>query len=61
MRLPGSVTIAGTIRDPDVTIPPKVKSVSNVLKALGRSITGKQGLKATDANCTALSARALGG
>jgi hypothetical protein len=60
LRLPGSVTIAGTIREPDVTIPPKVKSVGNVLKAIGRSIAGTQGPKATDADCGALSARALG-
>ncbi|WP_229726715.1 AsmA family protein [Sphingomonas alpina] len=61
LRLPGSVIIAGTIREPDVTIPPKVKSVGNVLKAIGRSIAGTQGPKATDADCGALSARALGG
>jgi uncharacterized protein involved in outer membrane biogenesis len=61
LRLPGSVIVAGTIRDPDVSIPPKVKSVGNVLKAIGRSITGKQGPKASDADCATLSARALGG
>ncbi|WP_244624424.1 AsmA family protein [Sphingomonas sp. So64.6b] len=61
LRLPGSVTVAGTIRDPDIAIPPKMKSVGNVLKAIGRSITGNQGPKASDADCVALSARALGG
>ncbi|MES2056186.1 MAG: AsmA family protein [Pseudomonadota bacterium] len=61
LRLPGSVTIAGTIREPDVTIPPRVKSVGNVLKAIGRSIAGTQGPRATDADCGTLSAQALSG
>ena len=59
LRLPGSATMAGTIRLPDVIVPKQVKSVGNFFKAIGRAITGKQGPTATDADCGALSAQVL--
>lgn len=59
LRLPGSATMTGTIRNPRVVIPPEVKSVGNIFKAIGRAITGRQGPVATDANCAALAAAAL--
>ncbi len=61
LRLPGSATALGTIREPTVIIPREVKSVGNVLKALGRAITGKQGPEAPDADCAQLSRRIIGG
>lgn len=59
LRLPGSIYARGTIRNPSVVIPQEVKSVGNVIKALGRAISGKQIPKAADADCTALSAQVL--
>lgn len=59
IRLPGSVRVTGTIRDPKLILPQDSKSVGNILKALGRAITGKQGPRATDADCAALTARML--
>jgi uncharacterized protein involved in outer membrane biogenesis len=56
LRLPGSVTVGGTLRDPNVVVP---KQVGNIFKAIGRSISGKQGPRATDADCGAITARAL--
>lgn len=60
LRLPGSAELTGTIRDPHVAVPREVKSIGNVFKAIGRAITGDQGPTATDADCAALAARALG-
>ncbi|VVS96017.1 AsmA family protein [Sphingomonas sp. EC-HK361] len=59
LRLPGSATMAGTIRLPDIIVPKQVKSVGNFFKAIGRAITGKQGPTATDADCGALAAQVL--
>lgn len=60
LRLPGSVVASGTIRDPKVTVPREVGSVGNVLKGIGRAITGRQGSLATDADCAALGRQAIG-
>jgi uncharacterized protein involved in outer membrane biogenesis len=60
LRVPGSVTVAGTIRDPQVMVPREVRSLGNILKGVGRAITGKQGPKAQDANCNALRQLAVG-
>ncbi len=60
IKLPGSVRVDGTIRDPKLILPQESKSVGNILKALGRAISGKQGPRATDADCAALTARMLG-
>jgi uncharacterized protein involved in outer membrane biogenesis len=60
LRLPGSITMSGTIRSPDVAIAPGTKSLGNIFTAIGRAITGDQGPEATDADCDALAARALG-
>lgn len=59
LRLPGSAFMTGTLSDPVLTVPPTVKSAGNVLKAIGRAITGRQGPSATDADCAGLAARAL--
>ncbi|KHA63393.1 asmA family protein [Sphingomonas sp. Ant20] len=59
LRLPGSAYMTGTIERPAVTIPPEVKSVGNIFKAIGRAITGKQGPTARDADCSGLAARVL--
>ena len=60
LRLPGSILVRGTIREPSVVIPKEVKSLGNVMKALGRAIAGKQGPAAPEADCAALGARTLG-
>ncbi|MES3091320.1 AsmA family protein [Sphingomonas aerolata] len=59
LRVPGSAYMTGTIERPAVTIPPEVKSVGNIFKAIGRAITGKQGPTASDADCSGLAARVL--
>ncbi len=59
LRVPGSAYMTGTIERPAVTIPPEVKSVGNIFKAIGRAITGKQGPTARDADCAGLAARVL--
>ena len=60
LRLPGAAFLTGTLSAPQIVVPPQVKSVGNVLKALGRAITGKQDPRAGDADGAALSARVLG-
>lgn len=60
LRLPGAAFLTGTLSAPEIVVPAQVKSVGNVLKALGRAITGKQEPRAGDADCAALSARVLG-
>lgn len=59
LRLPGSARMSGTISEPKIIVPREVKSIGNVLKAVGRAITGKQGPTAQDADCSALASRAL--
>ena len=60
LRVPGSVTARGTVRAPELVIPDQVKSVGNILKGIGRAITGHQEAVATDADCAALSRKAIG-
>lgn len=59
LRLPGSASMRGTISQPDVVVPPEVKSVGNIFKALGRAITGRQGPVAQDADCGGLARQVL--
>lgn len=59
LRLPGAAYLQGSIEDPHVVVPHEVKSVGNFLRAIGRTITGRQGPTATDADCAALTARLL--
>lgn len=59
LRLPGSVRVSGTIRAPEIVVPRETKSIGNILKAIGRSISGDQAPLATDADCAALAAQAL--
>lgn len=59
LRLPGSVTLSGTIRDPRIVVPPAVKSLGNILKGIGRTITGNQGQLAVNADCAGLAVAAL--
>lgn len=60
LRLPGSVSALGTIRNPAIMVPREVKSLGNVLKAVGRALSGKQGPEAADADCAGLRNRTLG-
>jgi uncharacterized protein involved in outer membrane biogenesis len=60
LRLPGSVSVNGSIRAPEIVVPREVKSAGNILKAIGRAISGKQDAVAGDADCPALSAQVLG-
>ena len=59
LRIPGSASLTGTLQQPSLTVPPSVKSVGNILRAIGNRITGHSGPVAMDANCTELAARAL--
>jgi len=59
LRFDKPLPIGGTIREPEAFPPKGTKTVGSVLKMLGKAITGDQAPLATDANCTALSARAL--
>lgn len=54
LRVPGAIMVRGTVREPEVIVPRNVRSVGNVLKGIGRAITGRQGPKAVDADCDAL-------
>jgi len=54
LRLPGSALVRGSVREPEVMVPKDVKSVGNVLKAIGRAISGNDGPRAGDADCSAL-------
>lgn len=60
LRLPGSAFLTGTLSAPELVVPPQVKSVGNVLKALGRALSGDHAPRATDADCAGLSKRVLG-
>ncbi|CAN5623477.1 hypothetical protein BH10PSE14_BH10PSE14_21770 [soil metagenome] len=59
LRLPGSLHIGGTIKQPEPVIPREVKSVGNIFKAIGRAIRGDQGPLATEADCAALARQVL--
>ncbi|MFV0622602.1 AsmA family protein [Sphingomonas sp. ac-8] len=59
LRLETPVRVAGTIKSPEIDIPPRVKTVGNVFKMLGRAIGGKQAPLAQDADCNILAKRAL--
>lgn len=59
LRLPGAILAGGTIRAPEVTTEKGTKSIGNIFKAIGQSISGHQAPRATDADCSALGARAL--
>lgn len=59
LRLPGQVTIGGTIRSPDISVPQKTKSLGGVLNMLGSAIAGRQEPLAGDADCHALERKAM--
>jgi uncharacterized protein involved in outer membrane biogenesis len=61
LRLPGTINASGTIREPQIVVPKETKSFGNILKSVGRAITGKNGPAPADADCAALTNRALGG
>ncbi|HEX7873007.1 MAG TPA: AsmA family protein [Sphingobium sp.] len=61
LRLPGTVSARGSIREPQIVVPESTKSVGNVLKALGRAITGKNAPPATNADCGRLINHAMAG
>lgn len=60
LRVPGSVSLRGTIREPEVVVPKEVKSVGNILRAVGRAISGKNESRAGNADCGALRRQVLG-
>ncbi|TPG41204.1 AsmA family protein [Sphingomonas koreensis] len=60
LRLPGALIVSGTVRAPSVQAQKGTKSIGNIFKAIGRSISGNEPPKATDADCAALAAKALG-
>ena len=59
LRFPGAVMLSGSISHPQVTLPPRSKSIGTILKVLGRAITGHEGPTATDADCRGLATRAF--
>ncbi|MBU3078100.1 AsmA family protein [Sphingomonas quercus] len=59
LRLPGTVRAGGTIRDPDIVIPKGTRSVRNILKAVGRALSGREAPPPEDADCAALVRAAL--
>jgi len=61
LRLPAAIIVGGTVKDPQVQLQKGAKSLGNILKAVGRSITGNQPPRAADADCDALAGQALGG
>lgn len=60
LRVPGSVTLSGTLQSPDVVVPEGTRSVGNILKGVGRAITGRQDPTASNADCDALRRQAIG-
>lgn len=59
LRLSGAAYLTGTLMEPRLVIPREVKSAGNIVEAIGRAITGRQGPVAQDADCTGLPARVL--
>ena len=59
LRLDRPVAVTGTLSSPDVRIPPGVKSAGGILRMIGRAIEGDQGPRAGNADCGAVTARAL--
>ncbi len=59
LRLPGAILVRGTIERPDISAQEGMKSAGNIMKAIGRAISGDQGPLAEDADCDALARRAL--
>ncbi|BBF70865.1 hypothetical protein SBA_ch1_30650 [Sphingomonas bisphenolicum] len=59
LRYDGTISLAGTIREPRILIPKKAKSPGTIIKAIGRAIAGDHGPKAIDADCTALFRRVM--
>lgn len=60
LRLPGTINASGTIREPRIVVPKETKSFGNILKSVGRAISGKNGPAAIDADCATLTSQALG-
>lgn len=59
LRLPGAVTVKGTVKVPLITVPKSSRSVGGILKMLGQALTGNQAPLAEDADCAALAGKAL--
>ncbi|WP_395397461.1 AsmA family protein [Novosphingobium sp. BL-8A] len=60
LRLPGPVSVSGSIRDPAIVVPRQSKSVGAIVKMIGRAISGKSGPIAPDADCAGLIRATLG-
>lgn len=59
LQLPGSVSLRGSIREPDIIVPEGTRSIGNVLKAVGRAVGGRN-IAASDANCVQLVSQTIG-
>jgi hypothetical protein len=60
LRLPGTVRLAGTIREPQIMLPENESKIGALFKAIGRALSGDNPPPATDADCGALTRRVLG-
>lgn len=54
LRLPGQVILGGTVKAPDIDVPPRTKTVGGVINMLASAIAGRQEPLARDADCNAL-------
>lgn len=59
LRITGLIPVRGTIKAPVVSLPESNKSVSGIVKMIGRAIIGKTQAKASDLNCRALERDAM--
>lgn len=59
LRLPGQVFLGGTVKAPDIDVPPKTKTVGGVINMLASAIAGRQEPLARDADCNALERQAM--
>lgn len=59
LRLPGQVILGGTVKAPDIDVPPRTKTVGGVINMLASAIAGRQEPLARDADCNALERQAM--
>lgn len=59
LRLPGQVSLGGTVKAPDIDVPPMTKTVGGVINMLASAIAGRQEPLAQDADCNALERQAM--
>lgn len=59
LRVPGAVSVTGTIKDPDIELPAGKGVAGTVLSALGNAFDGKADPVASDTDCSAMALQAL--